>query len=61
MKNLSTLMGNGVEKTKDRVLDFLIITLNTLYPCRGESSNLIIMNYQAVRWAAAFWWSWENL
>ena len=36
MKNLPTLTGNGGGKTKDQGLDFLVITLNTLHPCRGK-------------------------
>ena len=41
MKNLPTLMENGGGKTKDQGSDSLVVTLNTLYPCKGSLNNLI--------------------
>ena len=50
MKNLPTLVGSGEENRKIEALrkSSLVITLSTLYPCKGRSSDSIIVSYQAV-------------
>ena len=45
MKNFPTLVRNKEGKPKDQGLNFLIVTLNMLYPYREGLNNLIIMNY----------------
>ena len=42
-------MENLRKKSKNQSLDFLVVILNTLYPCKERLSNLIIISYQTIR------------